>query len=327
MEPLTWPVLYDGLVWPLMRLIFFISVGLFVGILIEALNWTRYMAVLAAPLARVGRLKDIAAASFAMAFFSGFTANNMLAEAYDREQITDKELIFSNLFNSFPTFCLHLPSLYGMILGYFSASPSTGWAYVGLSAFAALLRTTGIVVVGHFALPPLPEGCIPCRLDEAEQNRTKEHPLAKAWKRFRKRLPKVTFITIPIFTLIFFAKQWGAFQWIQQAMGQNMGFFDFLPPEAISIIAVYLLGEIHGGLSTAAALLTAGVLLPHQVVLALLIANFFSSPMRAFRHQFPYYAGIFKPRMAAKLIAFNQTLRALSIALVAVGYYLFAVPK
>lgn len=323
MDSLTWPVLYDGLVWPLLRLIFFISVGLFVGILIETLNWTRFVAILAAPIARVGRLKDIAAASFSMAFFSGFTANNMLAEAYDKKQISDRELIFSNLFNSFPTFCQHLPSLYGIILGYFSASPSAGWTYIGLTAFAALMRTTAVVFVGHFTLPPLPEGCVPCRLEEANGMLQKTSPFLRAWQRFRKRLPRIACVTIPIFTVIFFAKQWGVFQWLQQSMGENMGIFDFLPPEALSIIAIYLLGEIHGGLSTAAALLSAGVLLPQQVVLALLIANVFSSPMRVFRHQFPYYAGIFKPGMAAKLIAYNQTLRALSISLVAVGYFLF----
>ena len=42
--------------------------------------------------------------------------------------------------------------------------------------------------------------------------------------------------------------------------------------------------------------------------------------MRAFRHQFPYYAGIFKPRIAAKLIIHNQALRAASIVLVTVVY-------
>lgn len=317
---LSWPVLWSGLVWPLVRLMFFISVGLFFGILIETLNWTRYVAILASPLARIGRLKDISAASFSMAFFSGLTANNMLAEAYDKGSISEKELIFSNLFNSFPTFCLHLPSLYGLILGYFAFSPETGWTYVGLTAGAALMRTTVIVLVGHFALPPLPEGCVPCRLDEAEAQRKKEHPLKLALKRFRKRLPKIAFITVPIFTAIFFARQFGVFHWIEANLADSVSFFSFLPPEAIGVVAVYLLGEINGGLSMAAALLSDGVLDSQQVILALLVANFFSSPMRVFRHQFPYYAGIFKPRMAVKLITFNQTLRAASIALVGVLY-------
>ncbi|MBL3582047.1 hypothetical protein [Oleidesulfovibrio alaskensis] len=43
--------------------------------------------------------------------------------------------------------------------------------------------------------------------------------------------------------------------------------------------------------------------------------------MRAFRHQFPSYAGIFKPRLALHLIVINQCLRAGSI--VAVGVLFF----
>ncbi|MDC0336346.1 hypothetical protein OAN24_05590, partial [Pseudodesulfovibrio sp.] len=313
---LTWPVLWDGLFWPLLRLMVFVSIGLFIGILIETLNWTRYVAVLASPLARIGRLKDVAAASFSMAFFSGMTANSMLAEAYDKEDISEKELIFSNLFNSFPTFCLHLPSLYGTILGYFIFSPETGLTYIYLTAGAALLRTTGIIIVGHFALPQLPEGCVPCRLDEAAKRRKKENPIKVAAQRFKKRVRKIASITIPIFSLIFFAKQFGFFRWLEANLSDSVLSFDFLPPESIGIVAVYLLGEIQGGLSTAAALLSDGILTSHQVIIALLVANFFSSPMRAFRHQYPYYAGFYKPRMAFKLIFFNQTLRAASIALV-----------
>ena len=317
---LSWPVLWNGLAWPLVRLMFFIGVGLFVGILIETLNWTRYMAVLAAPIARLGRLKDISAASFSMAFFSGLTANTMLSEAYERGDLSDRELIFSNLFNSFPTFFLHLPSLYGMILGYFAFSPATGWIYVGLTAGAALLRTAGIVLVGRLALPPLPEGCVPCRLDEAEADRKQQHPLKVVLKRLRKRLPKIAFITAPIFTAIFLARQLGLFHWIETNLADSMGVFSFLPPEAIGVVAVYLLGSFEGGLALAASLLADGVLVPYQVVLALIVGNVFSSPMRVFRHQFPYYAGIFKPRMALKLIAWNQTLRAASIALLGAAY-------
>lgn len=261
---------------------------------------------------------------FLNGFFSGITANNMLAEAYDKGDLSDRDLVFSNLFNSFPTFCLHLPSLYGMILGYFAFSPETGWTYVLLTAGAALLRTASIILVGHFTLPPLPEGCVPCRLDEANEKLVKVNPFRKALDRFRKRLPRIAYITIPIFTAIFFAKQLGVFHWIEQTLGGSLSFFSFLPPEAIGVIAVYVLGEIHGGLAMAAGLLSDGIIDSTHVILALLFANFLSSPMRAFRHQFPYYAGIFRPKMAFKLISINQTLRALSIALVGIAYAYFA---
>ena len=128
---ISWPVLWTGLFWPLIRLTFFISLGLFVGNLIESLHWTRYAAIVAAPLARRARLKDISAASFSMAFFSGIAANTMLSEAYDKGAISDRELIFSNLFNSLPTYFLHLPTIF------FIAAPFIGSAatvYVGLTA-------------------------------------------------------------------------------------------------------------------------------------------------------------------------------------------------
>ena len=73
----------------------------------------------------------------------------------------------------------------------------------------------------------------------------------------------------------------------------------------------------------AGALIDAGNLSYREVVLALLVGNIVSSPMRALRHQFPYYAGIFPARLAIKLICFNQAFRMGSIILVSIGYYFF----
>lgn len=317
---LSWPVLWDGLIWPLMRLTFFISVGLFVGNLIESLQWTRYAAKLAEPLARRARLKDVSAAAFSMAFFSGITANTMLAEAHDKGTINDRELVLSNLFNSLPTYFLHLPTIF------FIAAPFIGSAaalYVGLTAFAAVLRTAAITLSGRYLLPPLPEGCLPCRLDEMDEMRDKTSALTKTWRRFKKRLPKVIYITTPIYTLFFILKQFGMFEWLQDVMAGQVGFFSFLPPEALGIVAFHMAAEFTAGLAAASALIAESSLTEPQVVLALMLGNLLSSPMRAFRHQFPYYAGIFKPRMAFKLILFNQFSRAATIALVGAGYAVF----
>ena len=74
----------------------------------------------------------------------------------------------------------------------------------------------------------------------------------------------------------------------------------------------------------ASALIASTSLTSVQVVLALMLGNVLSSPVRAFRHQFPYYAGIFKPRMAFKLILYNQLTRCLTIALVGFVFALIA---
>jgi len=316
---LSWPVLWSGLFWPLIRLTFFISVGLLVGNLIESLQWTRHAAKLAAPLARRAHLKDVSAAAFSMAFFSGIAANTMLAEAHDKGDISDRELILSNLFNSLPTYFLHLPTIF------FIAAPFIGSAaavYVGLTAAAAVLRTVVITVSGSYLLPPIPEGCIPCRLDEMDEKRDRTSAFVKVWKRFLKRLPKIVYITAPIYTLFFFLKQFGLFDWLEGLLSGQAGFFSFLPPEALSIVAFHMASEFTAGLAVASALITDSSLTQSQVVLALLLGNLLSTPVRAFRHQFPYYAGIFKPRMAMQLMVHNQLLRTVSIVVVGAIYAL-----
>jgi hypothetical protein len=74
-------------------------------------------------------------------------------------------------------------------------------------------------------------------------------------------------------------------------------------------------------LAAAGSLLDAGSISNRDLVLALLVGNVLSSPMRAIRHQFPYYAGIFSPRLALELIFYSQTFRAMAMIIVGAGYY------
>lgn len=315
-QALSAAVLWDGLAVPLSRLLLSVSVGLFLGTLIEALHWTRAVAKVAQPLVRLGRLKDVAGASFSLAFFSGAAANTMLAEAYEKGEITWREVMLSNLFNSLPTYFLHLPTLF------FIAAPFIGPAavlYVGLTIGAALLRTLGIVLLGRLTLPPLPEGCVACLLTE-DPKWDWRAALNKTWKRFKKRLPRMVFYTVPIYVAFFFLKRWGAFDALEAAMAEHVSFLAWLPPQAMGIVMFHMAAETTAGYAAAGALVQTGGLTTKELVLALLVGNILSSPVRAVRHQFPYYAGIFKPALALKLIISNQSLRAASIALVTLGY-------
>ncbi len=317
-----WAELWNGLFWPLLRLFFLISLGLLIGNLIEALNWTRAMARIAAPLVRMGRLKDIAGASFSLAFFSGVAANTMLAEAHEQGKLSDKELILSNMFNSMPTFFLHLPTMFFITLPFIKGAAVI---YVGLTLFSAILRTACIVGLGRLLLPPLPEGCITCVLEE-QKSKSWRDILGNIWKRFLKRIKRIAVFTAPIFALFYVLRVSGVFEVLEKGMAEHIGFLGFLSPEAIGIVVFHVAAEFTAGLAAAGALLQTGNLGVREVVLALLVGNVLSTPMRAFRHQFPYYAGIFKPRMAMKLIVYNQILRAGSIIAVGVAFYYLGQP-
>jgi len=311
-------LLWRQLGWPMIRLLCFISLGLLVANLIEALAWTEKMAALARPLICLGRLSPTAGASFSLSFFSSIAANTMLAEAYDQGRMTRRELICASLLNTLPTYVLHLPTTF------FIAAPLIGRAalpYLGLTLGAALLRSVVILLLGRMILPRR-ERCdekIPLAQGDAE--RGLRPALRKSWLRFRKRLGRVLRCTLPIYILFFIAHRWGLFSALEQAMAEHLAFLSWLSPQAMSIVVLQLMAEFTAGIAAAGALQHDG-LSQREVVIALLAGNILSSPIRAVRHQFPFYAGIFPPRLAAELICYSQSYRAASMMLVTVGYLL-----
>ena len=310
-------ILWQGLIWPLLRLVFFISLGLMIGNLIESLNWTHGIARLASPLVRIAHLSDITGASFSMAFFSSVTSNTMLSEAYEQGNISKQELVFANLFNSLPTYFLHLPTMF------FLAVPlikSVAFIYVGLTLFAAFLRTVCILVVGRIVLPGYKEHCVTCRLDENKVSNLAQ-ALHNAWLRFKQRIKRILLITVPIYIGVFILTRFGMFALLKEWLAQHVELLAWLHPESLGVVALQLTAEISAGLAAAGALLDNGSVEARQVVLALLAGNVLSSPMRAVRHQFPFYAGIFQPKLAVELIFYNQAFRTGSIISVGVFYY------
>ncbi|MGE4559011.1 MAG: hypothetical protein AB7E77_02320 [Desulfobulbus sp.] len=303
--------------WPLLRLLIYLAIGLLAALFIESLNWTRKLAVVARPLTRFGHLSPLTGASFSLCFFSGMAANTMLAEGYDTNKLSRKELVLANLFNSLPSNFLHLPTTF------FIAAPIIKGAavvYIGLTIGTALLRTLLIAVLGRVLLPK--------NNGEALHNELPpepEHPLRAAlnntMKRFKRRIRKIVTYTVPIYILFYFLSEAGFFKAAEHFMAQHLAWMSWLTPQALSILTFQMAAEFTAGLAAAGSLLASGSMQAKEIVLVLLIGNVLSSPVRAIRHQYPYYAGIFKPVLAAELILFSQSFRALSIALVAFLYY------
>ncbi len=312
-------LLWEKLVWPLIRLLFFISIGLFAANLIESLNWTKKVSALSRPLIRAGNLPDRVGAAFSMALFSGVAANTMLAESYNCGYLNKKELVLANLFNSLPTYFLHLPTVIVITVPLIK---SAAFIYVGITFGAALFRTFTIVLIGRVLLnkPDIPASLtIPdIKIDD------KSKILSKTWKRFKRRMRKILVFTIPIYIIIFILNRLDFFNYIEDLMAGYLHFTPWLSPQALGIIALHLAAELTAGLAAAGALLQEGVLSNKEIILALLIGNIISSPVRAIRHQFPYYAGIFKPKLATELIFYNQCFRILSLILVGTFYFIIS---
>ena len=311
--------LWQKLIWPLIRLLLFISIGLIAANILESLNWTRRVAALARPLVRFGHLSEQAGAAFSVAIVSGVAANTMLSEAFDKGQITRKELVLANLFNALPTYFLHLPTV---IVITAPLIKSAAFIYVGITFSAALLRTLFIVVVSRMVLPEPEEPVILAEPDAARRDWAAI--LNRTWKRVKGRMRKILILTVPIYSGIFVMNRLEFFSWLESVLAGYLSFIPWLSPQAMGIIALHLAAELTAGLAAAGALLQDGILNNQEVIIALLIGNILSSPLRAVRHQLPYYAGIFKPRLAMELIIYSQSFRILSLILAALIYFTLA---
>ena len=225
--------------------------------------------------------------------------------------------MLANLFNSLPAYLVHTPTIFLLTW------PVLGWpalVYVGLTLLAAIGRTGFTVLLARRVLPVPPRGCMACPTDEAPPTDWGA-ALRKAWRRFLRRLPKLVYFTAPIYVLMFLLQRYGFFDLAEQWLAEHMGWLGFLKPQAMGIIVLHLAAELGAALGAAGSVLHAGGLSARDVVLALMVGNILSTPMRAVRHQFPSYAGFFRPALALRLILANQGLRAASMALVTVFYY------
>lgn len=311
--------LYGGLLLPLGKIFLFISLGLVLAGLIEELGWSRALSRVAAPFIRYGRFSEIAGSSFALAFVSGISANTLLAEAYRDGKIPRRELLLAHLLHSLPRFFLHLPTVFFMMAPFIKGA---ALLYVGLTFTAALLRTLLITLAGRLLLPapvgPLPEAT------PAEPRLPPAALLRKIWRRLRRRLLRIVLITVPIYGLFFLADRLGYFARLSGWVEDNIGIFSWLQPESIGVIVLVAATELTAGLAAAGALLDGHALSHRDVVLALLIGTVIAAPIQALRHQLPYYAGIFPPRLAGELIVYSQLFRAASVVLVGTFYFMFS---
>lgn len=322
--------LWHSLLWPLLRLLLGLAFGLLVANVLEALNWTRGLARLAAPLARAAHMPPVAGAAFALAFVSPASANALLAGRRDAGDLSSGELMLANLFNSLPAYLVHTPTIFLLtwpVLGFPAA------VYVGLTLLAAVARTAFTVLLGRVLLPaPGPGGMAAPRAPAPEPPQRAARPgparrgaggaLEKAWRRFRRRLPRLVGFTVPVYVLMYALQRLGAFAALEAWLAGHMDWLAFLKPQAVGIIVLHFAAELGAALGAAGSLLEAGGLSARDVVLALLAGNILSTPVRAIRHQFPAYAGFFRPAEALRLILANQTLRAASMALMTWAYYL-----
>lgn len=314
-------ILYEsihGLGLPLLRLLLSMSVGILLANVLEALRWEKFMARLVSPLVRISRLSGAAASSFVLAFFSGHSASTILSNAYSKGEMSKKELVLANLFNSTPAYFIHLPGLAALSI---SILGKWGAIYIAIGMAGAILRTLGTAFAAHLILPPPPVAEAEDKTKYAGKDKKKGKSFwAEVLRSFKRRFLQVIKFTVPIYILFYVLQQMGLFEAMQNWLGEHAGILSFLRPEGLGIVALSLSANSAAAMSAAASVLAGGTLDGTDIVAALTVGSIISSPVRAFRHQLPVYAGYYPPALALLLVACNQALRCLSLFLLLIVF-------
>lgn len=301
--------LWERIIWPLMRLTGFISIGLFAGLMVEGMGWTERLAVMARPLMRWGHLSDRMGAVFTTAFFSGAASLAMLMSFHKEGRMSRKEMTLAVLLNTFPSFFLHLPTTFFILLPLVGKA---GIIYLLLTFGAALFRMGAVLTYTHFSFPESP-GHYNGR---ASKDKKWKELLLETGKKFISRLTNILVVILPVYLIITLISDMGFFLWLRRSVAHGIS-SAFIPIEAMSIVIFSLVAESTSGYAAAGALLDVGRLDVFQTVLALLLGNIIAAPVRSLRHQMPYYMGIFSPKLGIYLMTASQVFRLGS--LIAVG--------
>ena len=306
--------LWKRIVWPLMRLTVFISIGLFVGQFIEGMGWTDRLSVMARPFMRWGHLSHQMGAVFTTAFFSGTTSLSMLMSFHQEGKLSRRETTHSVLLNTFPSFFLHLPTTFFILLPLVGRA---GAIYLLVTFGAALLRLGTALTYTHFMLPESSRYCY----EKTAQDKDWKGLLRETGKKFISRLGKILMIVLPVYLIIALISDMGFFLWLRKSLAQGVT-TTFIPIEAMSIVIFSLVAEFTSGYAAAGAMLDAGTLTVFQTVLALLLGNIIAAPVRALRHQMPFYMGIFSPGLGVRLMLASQAFRIGSLIFVCIIFIL-----
>ncbi len=317
---LDFETVFAKLLWPLIRLLMVILLGLVTGQLLEFLGWTTYVSRLAGPLFRFGNLGRQCSAAFTTAFFSGVTSNAMLLDFYKEGKISKRQLYLSNFINQMPAYFLHLPTTCFIVI------PLTGTAgviYFLITFAAALLRTLLFIIFGHFD-HSLSRYALEKKKQGEEIRHYKDKKKISFWESIKNKIPErmlnIAVYVVPTYILVFILNKMGFFDLLPKILALQV-VTNVMPIGSLSVVILSFAAEFTSGFAAAGALLDAGVITCKQTVLALLVGNVIASPIRTIRHQLPRYIGIFSPKMGTSLMLMGQGFRVLSIVIIGVVYY------
>ena len=317
--------------WPrkgllLLELSLFIALGVVLAQILEVSGIVRYLAIIAWPLIRLGRLEKEAGPALLMAFQSGAIANSMLISSRNDGSINNRQLYTSVLVVSCLSLFAHLPTYVLPIGSVFGVQATAALFAVRFSAiFAEIIL---VLVVSNFLVRPwlakrnkAESKISPEQIQAAAEAKARgEKRLARkggfwktVWARSHKTLRRLLLFLIPTYAVMAGLEYFGFFQWLTETL-PSLFQMSFLPSQSTAIIPAQAI-SLYNGAIVAANFLDDGVITVQQAVLIILVGSMVTAPIRTFKHALPTYIAVLGPRAGLVLAISAQLLRVMFLAL------------
>jgi len=295
----------------LLRLFSLVAAASFIGAVFEYKTWTRFILFIAAPITRFGRLPSISAASFITSLFSQNAANTLIANSYNDGNITHREMFISALCNSFSAMVSHSFRVLFPLL-----------TLIGIAAVWYYSFTFGVGIIMTFSfllISRIMSGrdmknselnskmkTLPNSAERIVEQFTWKEVLQKSLKRTSNTLLRLLYITAPIYLLIIYMAHNNLFDFWNRIIPDSLQ--HFLSPEIMTVFSARI-----GGLVNAAGI-ASEFLQQHriehwQIVVAFMIGNVLTNPIRTLRRNLPMAMGIFPKSDGLKIVLVLQSLR------------------
>ncbi len=311
--------------WLLAELTLFIAVGVVLAQVLEVAGVVKYLAVIAWPLVKLGKLEKETAPAFLMAFQSGAVANSMLVSSRSDGSIDGRQLYTSVLVVSCLSLFAHLPT-YVVPIGSVLGVQATA-ALFAVRFVAIFLEILVVLAVSRFVIMPRLQrrraagtsDASPAvtaeQLAAAQASRIKaEARLERAggfwptvWKRSRRTLVRLVLCLIPTYAILATLEYNGFFRWLTEA-APGLFKLSFLPAESTAIIPAQAM-SLYSGAIAAASFLDSGEITVQQAVLTILVGSMVTAPVRTLKHALPTYLAVLGPRAGLIMAIGAQVLR------------------
>ncbi|MBR0203715.1 MAG: hypothetical protein IJQ56_05040 [Synergistaceae bacterium] len=231
-------------------------------------------------------INPVTALALSVSFASSKTGAGIISSALEKQQITEKQTIWSVLMLSLPSYLKRWPATFALAL---SMAGRAG----ALFAVSQLVIAAGRFITAFIFLP---------KEKEKENKSDVEISQAKAHHEHKHSLLHKLIKTLPI-AWIFFALEYSLVPVINKFFSQTIN-FPFLPLAGWTVAGTSI-ARVSAALALAGGSLASGELNNSQALFALILGSGLGTATRILRMNAGYYFGMFEARLARKLLLMN----------------------